>query len=104
MTVCFGPLSIEERVQKILSQTPLIGMEIGDNYSAWEIMTDATVWTRQWLQGHKEAARVNLNWRGSFSASKSAHLLIGMEIGDNYSAWEIMTDGPKQTVMMTFPS
>lgn len=45
-------LSIEERVQKILSQTPL----------------------------------------------------IGMEIGENYSAWEIMTDGPKQTVMMTFPS
>lgn len=36
----FSSLSIEERVQKILSQTPLIGMEIGENNSLWAIMTD----------------------------------------------------------------
>lgn len=36
----FPPLSIEERVERILSQTPLIGMEIAKNNSVWKIMTD----------------------------------------------------------------
>lgn len=36
----FAPLSIEERVEKILSQTPLIGMKIAENYYMWKIKTD----------------------------------------------------------------
>ena len=36
----FLSLSIEERVQKILSQTPLIGMEIEENKDVGIVLTD----------------------------------------------------------------
>lgn len=56
----FSPLSIEERVENILSQTPLIGTEIDENNSLCTIMTDALEQT---------VTMTFLSWSGNFSTT-----------------------------------